>query len=83
MPPDRKQDENALRQAGNQGPGAQPGLRRGIEADEAMKEAEPGSPEPGSAVPGFVDHADPVEQAIEGAGVAEARNAAEDLPRQG
>jgi hypothetical protein len=37
---------------------------------------------PASPLPGFAARPDSTEQAIEGTGVAEARNATEDLPRQ-
>ena len=51
--------------------------------DEALKNGEATDPTLRSPVPGFVDQPDPVEEAVEGSGVAEARNAVEDLPRQG
>ena len=62
---------------------AYPGTGRGAEMDEALKNGDESDPALRSAVPGFVAQPDPVEEAIEGSGVAEARNAVEDLPRQG
>ncbi|TPG58996.1 hypothetical protein EAH89_06440 [Roseomonas nepalensis] len=64
-------------------PGLQPGTGRGSELDEGLKDGEVTDPALRSPLPGFVDQADAVEEAIEGSGVSEARNAVEDLPRQG
>lgn len=64
-------------------PGTPPGTGRGSETDEALKDGEATDPALRSPLPGFVDRADAVEEAIEGSGVSEARNAVEDLPRQG
>ncbi|MBP0447099.1 hypothetical protein J8J14_20185 [Roseomonas sp. SSH11] len=73
-----------LRETGGWEPGVQPGIGRGAELDEAL-EKDPTHADPAlkSPLPGFVDHPDPVESRIEGEGVATARNAIEDLPRQG
>ena len=76
-------EEKGLREAGGWKPGLQPGNGRGAEMDEALKNGEATDPTLRSPVPGFVDQPDPGEEAIEGSGVAEARNAVEDLPRQG
>ena len=77
-------EENRLRETGGWKPGLQPGTGRGAELDEALeKGAANADPALRSAVPGFVAEPDPVESFIEGAGVSEARNAREDLPRQG
>lgn len=69
--------------APGQGPGVQPVPGRGAAPGETGAEGGPEDPAARSGIPGFGDHADPVEEAVEGAGVAEGRNAAEDLPRQG
>jgi len=76
-------EEKALRDAGGWETGLQPGTGRGAEMDEALKNGDESDPALRSSVPGFVAQPDPVEEAIEGSGVAEARNAVEDLPRQG
>ena len=76
-------EEPRLRETGGWKPGLQPGTGRGAELDEGLKDGVNADPAVHSPIPGFVDQADPVEQAVEGAGVAEARNAIEDLPRQG
>ncbi|HEY8611787.1 MAG TPA: hypothetical protein VIL69_10915 [Roseomonas sp.] len=79
-----KQEEKRLQETGGWPEGVQPGIGRGAELDEALKEANPGAdPAMRSAVPGFVAEPDPTEVFVEGPGVAEARNAREDLPRQG
>lgn len=76
-------EEKGLRETGGWKPGLQPGTGRGAEMDEALQGGASTDPALHSPLPGFVDRADPVEQVVEGSGVAEARNAVEDLPRQG
>jgi len=79
------EEEKRLRETGGWPEGVQPGAGNGAELDEAL-EAEGEGSDPAahaSAVPGFVPEPDPNEWVIEGGGVAEARNAREDLPRQG
>lgn len=76
-------EEKGLRETGGWRPGEQPGTGRASELDEGLKNGTTTDPSLQSPLPGFVDQADPVEEAVEGAGVAEARNAVEDLPRQG
>ncbi|WP_424134302.1 hypothetical protein [Roseomonas chloroacetimidivorans] len=72
------------RETGGWTEGVQPGVGRGAELDESLKDGVPESdPAMRSAIPGFVDRADSTEDFVEGPGVAEARNAIEDLPRQG
>lgn len=73
-----------LRETGGWAPGAQPGIGPGAELDEALaKDPAHADPALRSPLPGFVDHPDETESRIEGEGVANARNAMEDLPRQG
>lgn len=76
-------DEKGLGEAGGRRPGESPGAGRASERDEGLEDGTTTDPSPRSPLPGFVDQADPVEEAVEGTGVAEARNAVEDLPRQG
>ena len=80
----RGNDAKVSRETGGWSGGAQPGIGRGAELDRSLGEgAGAADPALDSAVPGFVDRADTTEQAIEGQAVSEARNAIEDLPRQG
>jgi len=64
--------------------GARPGAGRGGELDKALRDdGAAADPALDPAVPGFTPGPDAAERAVEGEGVAEARTAIEDLPRQG
>ncbi|MCR0980945.1 hypothetical protein [Roseomonas populi] len=78
------EEEKALRETGGWRHGLQPGIGRGDELDKAAAEGAPeADPATRSPIPAFVDQPDATEAFVEGEGVAQARNAAEDLPRQG
>jgi hypothetical protein len=83
-PYEGEKEEKRLRETGGWAPGLQPGTGRGDELDKALEDgAPPVDPALGSVVPGFVAEPDPLETLIEGDAVAMARDAREDLPRQG
>jgi hypothetical protein len=77
-------EEKALRETGGWRPGLQPGTGRGEELDKAAAEGAPeADPATRSPIPGFVDQPDATEEFVEGEATSMARNATEDLPRQG
>ncbi|WP_338663491.1 hypothetical protein VQH23_25490 [Pararoseomonas sp. SCSIO 73927] len=77
-------EEKALRETGGWRPGLQPGTGRGDELDKAAAEGAPeADPATRSPLPGFTEAPDATEEIVEGEATAMARNATEDLPRQG
>ncbi|MBP0494433.1 hypothetical protein [Roseomonas indoligenes] len=77
-------EEQALRETGGWRHGLRPGIGQGGELDKAAAEGAPeADPATRAPIPGFVDQPDATEAFVEGEGVSQARNAVEDLPRQG
>jgi len=64
--------------------GVKPGTGAGDELDRALEKGDRGSdPATRSPLPGLTGEPDAVEAGIEGEGISRARDAIEDLPRQG